>query len=140
MTLPYREGGSVIIVDDFANEITKDSIAIFTRLCHHTNSVVILLTQNIFCQNKAFREISLNATYVVLFKNPRDGSQITCYAKQFAPYKTAWVVEAYEDATRLPHSYVLFDNHQESPHVIRMRSHLLPHEFPPRVYWQGKQY
>ena len=144
MTLPYREGGSVIIVEDFFNEISKDFNAIFTWLYHRTNSVVILLTQETqddTCQNKALKELFLNATYAVFFKNQGDNSQIIWYTKQFAPYKkTAWVMKAYEDATMLPQSYTLFDNHQDSPHATRIRSHIIPHEWPPRVYWQGKIY
>jgi predicted kinase len=59
-TMGFQRDGSIIIIDDFAQELNKNSLQIFTRVAHHTNSVVILLAQNIFCQNSVFREISLN--------------------------------------------------------------------------------
>ena len=126
--------GSIVIIDDFAEDLTKDTVQIFTNKVHHKNCVVIVLTQNIFCKNPVFRTISLNCTYVVMFKNPRDGSQISCFAKQFAPRAGDWVVNAYEAATRFPHSYLMFDSHQQTENVLRVRSHVLPNEFPMRVY------
>ena len=43
---------------------------------------VIFLTQNLFHKNKHMRTISLNAHYLVLFKNPRDVEQFTTLARQ----------------------------------------------------------
>lgn len=130
----HRETGSVVIIDDFANDLNSDTLKIITTQVHHKNCVVIILTQNIFCKNPVFREISLNCTYVVLYKNPRDASQISCFAKQFSPGAGDWVIKAYEDATQYPHSYLLFDTHQQTMTALRVRSHVLPSEFPMRVY------
>jgi len=52
------------------DNITK----IFTVYSHHYNFTVIFTAQNLF--NKSIREISLNAKFVVLFKNCRDLNQI----------------------------------------------------------------
>ena len=134
LTLAHRQTGSVIVIDDFAEELTRDTVQIITTQVHHKNCVAIVLSQNIFCKNPVFREISLNCTYVVMFKNPRDASQISCFAKQFSPGSGEWVVSAYEAATRFPHSYLLFDSHQTTSNVLRVRSHVLPNEFPMRVY------
>jgi predicted kinase len=137
-TLAHKESGSVIIIDDFAQQLNRDTIDIFTKLCHHTNSVIILLTQNLFSKNPVFREISLNATYIVLFKNPRDASQIITYARQFAPGRSKYIVDAFREATRKPYSYMLFDLHQSTPDSIRVRSNVLPHEFPMQAYCEKK--
>ena len=48
------------------------------------------------------RTISLNAHYLILFKNPRDASQINHLAKQMYPTKSKFMVEAYRDATLPP--------------------------------------
>jgi hypothetical protein len=134
-TLVYKDrGGSVIVIDDFAQEVNKDIVNIFSILTHHTNSVVILLTQNIFPKNPVFRDISLNSTYVILFKNPRDSSQIVNFAKQFAPGKTKFIAEVYRDATKNPYSYLLFDLHQSTLERLRVRSNVLPHEQPMCIY------
>jgi hypothetical protein len=134
-TLPFKHnGGSIIVIDDFAEQLNKDTVQIFTRMCHHNNFVLILLTQNIFNPNPVFRTISLNATYVLMFKNPRDASQINCFAKQFMPGGVSWVVNAFKEATRRAHSYLLFDSSQYTPDMLRIRSHTLPSELPLRIY------
>ena len=85
-----------------------ESVAnIFTRGSHHRNVSVILLVQNLFHKNKHVRTISLNSHYLVLYKNPRDASQIANLFRQM--YLTRWrfAVEAYKNATReLPESHV----------------------------------
>lgn len=136
-TTPYKnKGGSVIIIDDFAERLTKDTVEIFSVLAHHTNTVVILLAQNIFSKNKAFRDISLGSTYVVLFRNPRDGSQISRFASQIAPGKvnSNAVVAAFREATKSPYKYLLFDLHQETDDRIRLRTNVLPDEWPVKTF------
>jgi hypothetical protein len=137
-TLMYKDdGGSILIIDDFATKLDTEIVELFTVLCHHTNSVVFLMTQNIFSKNPAARDISLNATYVILFKNPRDSSQIVHFAKQFAPGKTKGLVAAFNQATDPHFSYMLFDCHQTTPKQIRVRSRILPQEAPMEV-WVAK--
>lgn len=131
------KGGSVIIIDDFAEELNKDTVELLSVQCHHTNTVAILLVQNLFSKNPVCRDVSLNSTYIALFKNPRDGSQITNLAKQFAPGRTKYITAAFAEATLRPFSYLLFDFHQETPSNIRVRSRVLPNEGP-MVVWISK--
>jgi hypothetical protein len=134
-TEPYKNiGGSVVIIDDFASQLNNDIGDLFTVLCHANNINVFLLTQNIFQKNPVFRVISLNATYISIFKNPRDSSQIQSYARQFSPSNTKYIVEAYKDCTKKAYSYIQFDHHQSTPDLIRVRSNFLPHEHPIKVY------
>ena len=56
---------------------------------------VIYIMQNLFDQHKEHRTISLNAHYLVIFKNPRDGSQIVHLAKQMYPGKNHYVRQAF---------------------------------------------
>jgi hypothetical protein len=130
----YQQSGSVVVIDDFAEDFDKETVIIMNTMVHHRNCVVILLAQNIFCQNRVFREISLSCTYIVVFKNPRDGSQINKFAQQIAPGVSDWVVAAYHAATRYPHSYLMFDSHQTTHDIIRVRSHVLPNELPMCVW------
>ena len=138
-TMLYKDiGGSVLIIDDFAEKLDSAIAQLFSVLCHHTNSVVFLLTQNIFSKNRYFRDISLNSTYIVLFNNPRDGSQISNFARQFAPGNTRALVKTFEKATKAPYSYMFFDLHQKTPKEFRVRSRILPHEAP-MVVWIEKE-
>ena len=69
--LPETDGNaqgdpSLIVLDDLLNEIyTKHVCDLFTKVSHHRNISVLLLTQNIFHQGTNCRDISLNAKYLV---------------------------------------------------------------------------
>ena len=70
----------------------------------------------------------------MLFKNPRDQSQITHFARQFAQNRSRDVVDAYYEATKNPFTYVLFDMHMKTPPDIQIRTNVLPGEGYPIVY------
>ena len=95
---------------------------LFTKESHHHNLSVMFIVQNLFDKNKEIRTISLNSHYLVVFKNPRDASQITHLAKQMYPGKTKYVQEAFLDATNQPHGYLVFDLRQETPDHLRLRT------------------
>lgn len=131
-----KQGGSIIIIDDFMQSLTSDISTIFTSLSHHSNVTVFLITQNLFGKNPVFREISLNSTYIVLMKNPRDASQVSHFARQVMPGRPKFVVDVYKEATKHAHSYLLFDNHQKTPDCLRIRSRILPNEAPMHVWME----
>jgi hypothetical protein len=127
-------GGCIFVIDDYMDFITQDISTLFTLGSHANKINVIFMTQNLFGRNPFMRTISLNALYIVVFKNPRDSSQIWPLARQLRPENATFVVDAYVYATKQPHTYMLFDNHQRTPDILRLRSHILPHEWPMRVY------
>src|ERR1700759_3648415 len=67
---------TLVIIDDLMHETNDVVTKLFTRRSHHTNTSVIYITQNLFHANKETRTLTLNAQYMVLFKNVRDKSQI----------------------------------------------------------------
>jgi hypothetical protein len=139
-TLQYKsDGGSVVVIDDFGQDLNKDIANIFKVLSHHNNTTVILMTQNIFGKNPVFREISLNCLYVVLFKNPRDTSQISHFVRQFDPQHRKEIVEAFRECTKPPHSYMLFDLEQSTNDAVRTRSHIFKSQWPMRN-WTPKDW
>ena len=81
-------GGNLVIIDDLMSEMGPVSSDIFTKHVHHNNMSVIYIVQNLFNCTKNHRTMSLNSNYIVLFKNPRDKSQVTCLARQVFPHKT----------------------------------------------------
>ena len=74
---------------------------LFTKGSHHRNLSVILSQQNLFYNGKESQTISLNAHYIVLFKNTRDNTIVTSLAKQMYPGKVKFLQEAFGDATKL---------------------------------------
>ena len=61
----------------------------FTQGSRHGNLTVLYIVQNLFNQDKSMRTVSLNSHYLVLFKNPRDITQIRTLAQQMYP-KHQW--------------------------------------------------
>lgn len=80
----------LVILDDLMREADKNVVDLFTKGSHHFNISVMFVTQNIFNQGIGKRDISLNAHYIVCFKNPRDRQQILTLARQVYPEKSTF--------------------------------------------------
>lgn len=115
---------TLLIIDDLMQETDERVTKLFTKGSHHRNISVLYLVQNLFGKNKEHRTISLNAHYMVIFKNPRDGSQITHLAKQMYPDNVKYVKEAFADATLQPHGYLFVDLKQDTPDNLRLRTNI----------------
>ena len=132
-TMFTKDETNLIVLDDMMDEASKsDKVSqLFTR-GRHDNLSVIFLTQNLFQKNQ--RSISLNSDYMVIFKNPRDKSQIQNLAKQFMSNNSKFLTWAYQDATEKPHSYLLLDLTPDIDDRYRVRAKILPGEEPQIVY------
>jgi len=117
---------SLIIIDDLMSELGSDVrlTKLFTKGCHHRNLSVIFIVQNLF--HKGIREMSLNANYLVIFKNTRDKSQVIHLGKQLYPGKTKFFQEVYQDATSKAFSYLLIDLKPDTSDALRLRTGLFP--------------
>jgi hypothetical protein len=129
---------SLIVLDDLMNDVanSKDISELFTRGVHHKKLSVLLLVQNLFPQGKKAREISLNSSYLAIFKNPRDSSQINTLARQVFPVNPKYLQDAYIQATSRPFGYLLIDLTQETPETLRLMTNIFPshifHYFIPK--------
>ena len=121
---------SLVIIDDLMSECSKDQRIsdLFTRGSHHQGISVMYLTQNSFPPGKQSRTISLNAHYMIVFKNPRDSLGVSTLARQMYPHNTNFLVQSFQDATKKPYGYLLFDLHQRTPENMRLRTNILPGE------------
>lgn len=123
-----------IIIDDLMDEVsgktTMDNL--FTKESHHRNLSVFFVTQNPF--KKENRTISLNAHYYFWFKNPRDKLSIINFAKQAFPGAAQAVLNAYDQATTHPWSFLLIDLRQESGEKWRLIANYASHDKPMRVF------
>ena len=129
----------LLIVDDFMSECNSQITKLFTKGSHHRNLSIWFLVQNFFHKGKEIRSITLNAHYIVLFKNPRDKQQIGFLARQMYDRESRVMEEAFADATSEPHGYLLLDLKQATPDHMRLRSKILPGE-QLCVYTSKKQY
>lgn len=145
--IEYREGlpqpadydadarPKLLVIDDLMRESSNGVVIdLFTKGCHHKNMSVFLITQNLFHQGRGQRDISLNANYIVFFKNPRDRAQIHHLARQVHPEDPRFLQEAYNDATARPHGYLLLDLKQSTPENCRFRTDIFPSDPHHYVY------
>ena len=131
----------VIVIDDLMSELAGDKrmTNLFTKVSHHRNISIIFIVQNIFHQAKEMRTISLNSHYFFLLKNPRDKMQVQAFGRQMFPDNIKYFMEAYEDATIKPFSYLLVDLYPTCPENHRLRSRIttsetIKHDYSPIVY------
>ena len=124
------ENPYLIILDDLLNDAyPKDVCDLFTKGSHHRNITVILITQNLFHQGKYYRDISLNAKYVL--KNVRDMDQFSYIARQVLLHVSNGQSQAYLHATVAPQGYLLFDLSRDTDDSLRFRTSIFPNEEPP---------
>lgn len=121
----------LIILDDMMTDATASIqvCELFTKGSHHRNISVILITQNIFHQSKHCRDISLNAKYLVIFKNPRDKAQFNHLARQIYPENVAMLQKMYKSVTANGHSYLFIDLTQGINDILRFRTNIFNKEY-----------
>ena len=117
---------NLIIIDDLMLESSKSKhvVNLFTKGFHHRNISVIFIMQNFFYGAKEIRTITLNAHYIILFKNPRDKTQITSLARQMFPSNSQFLQESFAEATREPFSFLLIDLKPFTPEELRIRTNI----------------
>ena len=121
---------TLLIVDDQMATVENEKLTeLFTVNCHHDNTSIIFVSQNLFFQSKAYRTACLNAQYLILFRSPRGTSQIHHLARQmFVGEKAKSMVKVFEIATEKPFSYLVVDLKPDTPQSLRLRSNILPEE------------
>lgn len=123
------------IIDDQFLDSNIDTSDLFTKGSHHLKLNVFFIVQNLFWKSKYSRDISLNSSYICLMRNPRDKSVITHFAKQFDPHNVRTIRKIYQEATRDPYSYLIFDMHQATKEEHRLISNIFcENDSPPKMY------
>lgn len=123
-----RDSSALWIIDDLMAEVrnNREAELLFTRGSHHLNLTVVYINQNVCCQGKSTKTISLNTHVNVLFRNPRDVMQIARMDSQMG--MGGLLKEAYADVTQQPFSYLVVDlspfNHSE----IKLSTKIFPGE------------
>ena len=123
---------NMIILDDLSERVVKDPDMerLFVQGAHHLNLSVFFVSHNCFRQGKCARTIALNTHYTVLFRNIRDGQQISSLGKQMFPGNSNALVEAYEDATSRKYGYLVIDCTANGEDKYRLRTNIFPGEDP----------
>lgn len=125
---------TTVVMDDLGRAMSPDVAEMFSVGSHHYDCNLIFVAHNLFDRNVSFRQISLNTTYMVIFKNPRDSSTITNFAKQFDPQNSRRLVNIYREATTEPFSYLFIDLEQRTDEDMRLRSGIFYENGPMRIF------
>lgn len=131
-----NKGGSIVVIDDFMSEISKDLDEIVRVTSRHYNTITFILFQSLFPPHKLARQISLNVKFLHIHKNPRENAQINFLARQIMPDNYKWIADVFHEVTQTPYSCLLIDLTQERESYLRFRSNYLPSEFPMRLWTQ----
>ena len=126
-----------IIIDDHDLNLKADFPVLFNVGSHHLQANIIFISHNLFNRAKenVYRELSLNTDYFVLCKQVRDKTQIRNFFSQFQPNNSLAGLNAYQEATKNPYSYMLLDLHQETPDYMRMMGNIFwENNSPPDAY------
>lgn len=131
----------LLIIDDLMKETQGDVVGgIFTKRSHHNSISCIYLVQNLFPnQGKGKgeqRDISLNAKYMVIFKNPRDGMQPIILGSQMG--KAKFIADVFKKATERPHGYLMLDFTQKADDDLRVRTRIFPQDAKNIVFLQKR--
>jgi hypothetical protein len=116
----------LVILDDLMAEADQSVSDLFTKGSHHRNVSVIFIVQNLFQKTPWARTISLNSHYTVIFKSPRDMGQFSIMARQMYGKNWQFAAEAFVDATREPHTYLLIDMQPDTDENHRLRTQIFP--------------
>lgn len=108
-----------------ANDV--EVMNLFTTYSHHMGITVLFLLLNIFPPGKYMRTISLNAYYIILFKNSRD-EQVKTLGKQLFPNQSKFFMNAYKKATDIPYSYFCGTLYPGTAERNRLTSKFFPEE------------
>lgn len=121
---------NIIVLDDLMDAVAsnKEMEKLFTLGAHHRRLIVVYINQNIYCQGSKSRTISLNTHFMVLMKNPRGLSQISCLARQVFAGQSSLLVDAYTDCMKTPFSYLVIDLSPHATDEMRLRTRIFPLE------------
>jgi hypothetical protein len=118
----------LLIIDDGIDQQNQDLVSdLFTRLSHHLNLSVILITQTIFdSRQPALRLCHRNAKYLILFPCIRDVHMLRnlIYQMNSDKKKAQQIMTAIEKEFSVPHGYVLLDMHPLTPSALRYKTQI----------------
>lgn len=139
---PYKNNGSLVIFDDYENEIIKN-ISLFseiwTVLSHHMNCTPLAVLHNLFA--KEIRTISLNTHRIILTKSLRDSAQISYLSRQCYPHVKNFLPSVYKYCMTLqdyPYLILNFSPGRESDNYIKVSTSIFENERPMLAFKEDK--
>ena len=117
----------LLVLDDLMLNVNNDFLdLLFTRGSHNWDVSVIFVTQSLYGRN--IRTARANSHYLVLTRNPSGQLQVRTVGSQLFPRRMNYFMEAYNDATSKPFSYLVINMHPNAPETERLTTKIFPKE------------
>ncbi len=116
---------TLLILDDLHQEMASSALLsqLFCKFSHHTNTMVVFVTQNLYHKGSAMRDVTTNCHYLICLSQPRDKSIMATLARQMFPGKGGYFLAAYQDAVSFtPYGYLIEDALPSTPENLQLRS------------------
>lgn len=124
----------IVILDDLQFQADRLINDIFCKYSRHLKYHVFVMQQTMFGNTRFSRSISLNANYLIIFRNRRDQRQINILASQLLPSNTKFILDAYKKATNFHYGYLFIDLSVDSSEILRYKGNIIPGDFPLQVF------
>ena len=124
---------SLLVLDDQMSNLSDNRqgahvAEIVCVLSHHCHVSCIITLQDMFYESKAARLISRNSHCICLFRNHRNGRQVSTLASQILPGQTKYFMDSYERATKHNYGYLIVDLSPNGDDRYKLRSNIFPGE------------
>jgi len=111
---------TLIVLNDLMDSAYSTEVSeLFTKGSHHRNISLVLITQNVFHQGSASRDISFDSKCIVVFNKPRDKTEIVHLARKVYTENISSFHKTYLEACKDPHTYFFMDLRQSINDLLR---------------------
>jgi hypothetical protein len=133
-SLPFGNNERYLLIfDDSCEEICRSKeFQMLATAGRHRGLNVIYIKHNLFHKSPLGRDIELQLTHIILFKNPRDVQQIKHLGRQLGLGNE--LDDWYKDATREPYGFLMIDLCPKTNENLRYSS-----GFNPTVFFLPKR-
>jgi len=130
---------NLLILDDLMNDCknSMEILELFNVKSHHRNISVFLVSQNIFTKGRCTRDLNLNSSCMIIFKNWRDVTQINFLARQMFPKKSKDFLQIFDDscASNDGYGYVFLDLNPNTKYDMRIQGNIIEEKDRPRIIY-----
>lgn len=117
----------LLVIDDLMLDIDPSYLdMLFTRGSHNWNVSIVFVTQALYGRN--IKTARANSHYLILMRNPQAKQNIRTLGSQMFPGQLKFFMEAFNDATSSPYSYLLIDSHPNTDDSERLITNIFPGE------------
>ena len=113
---------------------SKTAMDIFIKHSHHRNMTVLFLVQKLYGRTHIKKVISQNAHLMILFKNPRDASNVQILRQQMYPGNHLCFSLRCLLMRRRGHTVTLVNSHQRADDRMRVIGNLFEPRPQPQQY------